>query len=182
MTTFAKSILAILVLILAAIGVWTYASGVFTPTTIVTPNNQNATSTPTTQTTSIKLAFLDTSGTSTGKERGCDRVVLVTRDVPATSAPLTAAMQSLFAEESQQVGSNFNFIARTKNTLKFNHATVENGTASIYLTGSVSGLAGVCDDPRAQIQIEETALQFATVQKVDIYLNGEKTLLTRGQQ
>jgi hypothetical protein len=182
MTTFAKSIIVIFVLLVAVIGVWAYASGVFAPTAVATPNNQNATSTPTAQTTSIKLAFLDTSSTSTGKERGCDRVVMVTRDVPATNAPLTAAIQSLFAEPSEQVGGNFNFIARTKSTLKFNRATVENGTASIYLTGNLSGLAGVCDDPRTQIQIEETALQFATVQKVDIYLNSEKTSLTPSQQ
>lgn len=133
-------------------------------------------------TTTIKLALLDTAGITRGKERGCDRVVMAEREILETSSVLNAAMRELFAEERQEVAGAFNFIARTNNTLRFDHAIIEDGTAKIYLTGNLSGLAGVCDDPRAQIQIEETALQFATVQKVEIYLNGTKTNLTPSQQ
>ena len=76
-----------------------------------------------------------------------------------------------------------NFIARTNDTLSFERAEVdEDGTAHIYLTGELSGLAGVCDDPRAAIQIEETALQFATVAEVQLYLNDEPTDLIPSQQ
>jgi hypothetical protein len=146
-----------------------------------------ATTTPdtvsTATSTTVKIALLDTTGNGTGKSRGCDNVTMVSRTVPKTTAPLTAAMQSLFAEkEGTQPSATYNFIARTKNTLKFDHATVASGTANIYLTGSLSGLAGICDDPRAQIQIEETALQFATVQKVQIYLNNKATTLTPSEK
>lgn len=128
--------------------------------------------------TQIKIALLDTTGNGTGKSRGCDNVVMVTRTVPATSAPLTAAINALYAEpEGTQPSTAYNFIARTKSTLKFDHATVVDGTANIYLTGNLSGLAGVCDDPRTSIQLEETALQFATVKKVQLYLNGTATTL-----
>lgn len=134
-------------------------------------------------TSSIKIALLDTTGNGTGKSRGCDNVAMVTRNVSATTTPLTAALQTLFAEkEGAQPSAEYNFIARTAKTLKFDHATVASGTANIYLTGSLSGLAGVCDDPRAQIQLEETALQFATVQKVQIYLNNKLTTLTPSEK
>lgn len=156
------------------------------PTTVaVTPTPTSAPATATTTSASVsrvQLAMLDTTATMAGKARGCDRVILVPQNVATTTAPLTAAMRALFALSTTTVQGLFNYIDRTNETLKFDRATVENGTASIYLTGSLSGLAGVCDDPRAAIQIEETALAFPTVQKVDIYLNGTKTTLTPSQQ
>lgn len=129
-------------------------------------------------TTRVKVALLDFSGeTSPGKERGCDRVVLVERAVATTSAPLTAALRELFAIPDTTVDGFGNFMPRTRTTLAFDRATVRDGVARIYLTGSLSGLAGVCDDPRAAIQIEETALQFPTVRQVELYLDGERTTL-----
>ncbi|MBC7766933.1 hypothetical protein H7Y21_02995, partial [Arenimonas sp.] len=59
--------------------------------------------------------------------------------------------------------------------LFFDNVSTENGTAKIYLLGKIGPLNGVCDDPRLRIQLEETALQFPTVQKVEFYLNGTKT-------
>lgn len=151
-----------------------------------TASELQATTTPETAipaTSETKIALLDTSGQGNGKKRGCDAVVMVARPIAATTTPLTAAMQALFAEGEGAVGGKeYNFIARTKNTLAFERATVKNGTAKIYLTGNLSGLAGVCDDPRAQIQIEETALQFPTVERVEIYLNGARNNLTPSQQ
>ena len=153
-------------------------------------NNGTPTSTPSTPSqggtakfSQVKIALLDTTGNGKGKSRGCDAVNMVTRAVPETTAPLTAALAALFAEPAGTAGSStYNFIANTKSTLKFDRVTITNGTANIYLTGSLSGLAGVCDDPRAQIQLEETALQFATVKNVQLYLNNTKTNLTPSQQ
>lgn len=173
-----------LVVIVAAVAVWGF-TGVSAPLPVSPdPFNNPEVVTPTNdpQTMGIKLALLDTAGITTGIERGCDRVVMVDRDIAATSSVLNAAMRELFTEEREQVGGAFNFIARTNNTLKFDRATVELGIAKIYLTGSLSGMAGVCDDPRAAIQIEETAKQFSSVSTVEIYLNGTKTNLTPSQQ
>lgn len=143
-----------------------------------------ATSTPTTTpsdlpdpqtagTGAVLLAMLDTAGDSNGPSRGCDKVAFVQQQIATTTAPLTAAMQALFAISTTSVNGWFNYIDRTNETLQFDHATVSNGTAHIYLTGSLSGLAGICDDPRTDIQIKETALQFATVQNVQLYLNNQ---------
>lgn len=131
----------------------------------------------------IKIALLDTNGNGPGKKLGCDAVNMVTRTIPRTEAPLTAALQQVFSEpEGAQPSTNYNFLARTRETLKFDRAEVKDGTAHIYLTGELSGLAGICDDPRAEIQIEETALQFPTVQNVVIYLNGVAGALTPARQ
>ncbi len=135
-----------------------------TPEQTVTPETAAATS-------SVLLAMLDTAQTSNGPSRGCDKVVMVNQQIPSTTAPLTAAMNALFAIATTSVGGWYNYIPRTSGTLQFDHATVVGGTANIYLTGSLSGLAGVCDDPRTEIQIEETAKQFPTVSSVQLYLN-----------
>lgn len=112
---------------------------------------------------------------SDGEQRGCDRVVLVDRSVSRTDAPLTAALNELFSLEQRNVKGWQNFIAETNETLSFERATIEDSTAHVYLAGELSGLAGVCDNPRAKIQIEETALNFPTVDSVALYLNGEPT-------
>lgn len=133
----------------------------------------------------VDIALLDHRGVgeeSEGAERGCDRVVLVNRSIDPTTAPLTAALSELFSLEDTEVAGWHNFIAETNDTLSFDHATVTNGTASIYLEGELSGLAGVCDNPRAAIQIEETALQFSTVDRVQLYLNGEPTDLVPSER
>lgn len=122
-------------------------------------------------TSSIMLAMLDTAQISNGPSRGCDKVVMVNQIIPSTTAPLTAAMKALFLTSTTTVDGWFNYIPRTSATLHFDHAAVVNGTANIYLEGSLSGLAGICDDPRTEIQIQETAKQFATVQSVQLYLN-----------
>lgn len=130
----------------------------------------------------VQIALLDYAASgdrftkeSGGERRGCDRVVMVDRNVPRTQATLTAAMNELFSLDEFEVDGWQHFIAETNETLSFDRATVSDGLASVYLSGELSGLGGTCDDPRAMIQIEETALQFSTVDSVAIYLDGERT-------
>lgn len=123
----------------------------------------------------VQIALLDTELSTTGKQRGCDRVVMVERSITPTEAPLSATLGLLFSLNTEEVDGYHNFIASTHDTLSFERAAVEDGVAHIYLRGELSGLAGVCDNPRAAIQIEETALQFSTVSSVQLYLNGEAT-------
>lgn len=130
----------------------------------------------------VSLAVLDITDEGTGERYGCDFVAYVERSVAPTSAPLTAALQELFAVPTTDVDGYYNFIARTHDTLSFARAEVQNGAAHIYLEGELSGLTGVCDDPRTRIQIEQTALQFATVDDVVLYLNGEPTDLVPSQR
>jgi len=170
----------VLILVAASVFFWQSSEGT------VPSNTGTATTTPTTpvmsEVSKIQLALLDVAEATQGKRRGCDRVVMVPYDIEPTGAPLSAAMRLLFSQDNEQEGNWFNFIARTNDTLKFDRADVVSGTAFIYLTGQLSGLAGVCDDPRAAIQIEETALQFPSVTRVQLYLNGTKTSLVPSQQ
>lgn len=156
------------------------------------PTNSNGSSTTTTSTSTsatstapatmtVKVAVLDTSGKG-GVSRGCDTIAYVARTIPRTSAPLTASLKELFALETENVQSYYNFIAKTRSTLTFDRVTLENGVAKVYLNGRLSGLSGVCDDPRAAIQIEETAKQFSTVKSVELYLNGARTNLTPSEK
>lgn len=123
----------------------------------------------------IKIAVLDPEGNTTGKSVGCDHLVFIDRNIPKTDQILNATLKNLFALDSEKVDGWFNIVARVNKTLKFDHATIENSIAKIYLTGSfpTGYLHGVCDDPRLQIQIEETALQFSSVKSVETYLNGK---------
>lgn len=145
----------------------------------------------TTDTDHVQIALLDYPAVgdaytreSDGEKRGCDRVVWVDREIPQTGTPLTAALDLLFSLDETTVAGWQNFIARINDTLTFRRATVEKDTAHIYLEGALSGLGGVCDNPRAAIQIEETALRVTGVETVQLYLNGEPTDLqpdARGQ-
>lgn len=118
----------------------------------------------------IKLAFLqDAAGSS---EFGCDDVAMIERDILPTTKPLTAALELLFSIDEEVVAGANHFIASTNNTLQFDRAIVIEGVAHIYLSGALSGVVGVCDNPRAETQIIQTAKQFDTVDEVVLYLNG----------
>jgi hypothetical protein len=119
---------------------------------------------------------------STGTRRGCDEVVMLTRSVATTTAPLAAAMRELFAYQNTSgvATGTFSYIDKSNDSrtgsqrpLQFDRAEVVDGTAKVYVTGDPV-YAGVCDDPRLTIQIEETAKQFPTVNAVEIYLNGQR--------
>lgn len=130
----------------------------------------------------VSIAVLDIADEGAGERHGCDFVAYVERSIAPTTTPLAAALRELFALSTTDVGGYYHFIARTNDTLSFERAEVRDGTAHIYLRGELSGLAGVCDDPRARIQIEQTALQFATVDEVVLYLNGNPTELVPSQR
>lgn len=133
-------------------------------------------------TTTLYIAMLDYEGKSSGPARGCDKLVFVEEQVPKTTIPLTVALKTLFGYTEAEVGGWNNFVAKVRSTLSFEKAEVVDGTAKIYLTGELTGLGGVCDDPRAKTQIEETALRFDTVDRVELYLNGVKTDLQPNEQ
>lgn len=104
--------------------------------------------------------------------RGCDAVVLVPKQIAPTPKVLNAAISALFTDTFDYGFTPGNFIA-TQKKLAFSHATITNGTAQVYLTGTVGPIAGACDVPRIETQIRETALQFSSVSSVAIFLNGE---------
>jgi hypothetical protein len=156
----------------------------------INPINENATTTlatstivegeniSTSTTMKVKIALLGTQMETSNKNnfRGCDVFELVERDVPTSSMPLNAALRELFSKKYIWMSGETtlgNFIASQKE-LFFDKADIQNGVAKIYLIGKIGPLSGVCDDPRLRIQLEETALQYPSIQTVEFYLNGIK--------
>ncbi len=118
----------------------------------------------------IFLIALNDNGKS-GPKVGCgDSAVAVTRQVPPTAAPLTAALNELLSIHSQYYGESGLYNALYQSNLQVQSVILSNGKATIKLTGTMS-LGGECDDPRFEAQLTQTALQFTTVQSVDIYIN-----------
>lgn len=132
----------------------------------------------------VKLFFvaLDDNGKS-GKKIGCnDSIVAVERAIPVTQAPLTATLKELLSIKERNIGQSGLYNALSNANLKIDGVAVIDGRAIINLSGTLA-LGGVCDDPRAEAQLKELALQFSTVKEVSITLNGvpiEKALSGKG--
>ncbi len=121
----------------------------------------------------VKLFFvaLNDNGAS-GKKIGCnDSLVAVDRAIPATNAPLTAALRVLFSLTDKTYGQSGLYNALYQSKLKIDSISIVNGKATIALSGSLV-LNGICDNPRVQAQLEQIALQFSTVRTVAVSLNG----------
>lgn len=104
---------------------------------------------------------------------GCDdSVVPVTVNIDPTIAPLTAALNTLFAIDTRTYGQSGLYNALYRSNLQVEGISIENGEAIINLTGDIT-VGGTCDIPRIEAQLRQTALQYSTVDTVTIYMNGE---------
>lgn len=113
-------------------------------------------------------------------KRGCDEVVFAYRQIPLTADPLSATLDTLFSIDRDSVGGHRHFLARTNETLSLRGVFREGSTLEVRLEGRLSGLRGMCDHPRARIQIVETARRVGAVDSVALYLNGTPTDLQPG--
>jgi spore germination protein GerM len=114
-------------------------------------------------------------GGKAGKKIGCDdSLVPVSRTIKRTSAPLMAALRELLLTPQHSGGTPDLENFWKGRDLKVRSATIRNHTATIHISGEVF-VAGVCDEPRIESQIEETARQFPNVKKVKVFI-GKRTL------
>ena len=104
---------------------------------------------------------------------GCgDRVVSVTRHIPATHTPLRAAILQLLALQGWSTYGHIRLYSTlSRANLSINWLAIAKGTATIAFTGRLN-INGVCDSPRVRAQLRRTALQFPTVHRVIITING----------
>lgn len=110
----------------------------------------------------------------TGGPVGCnDSTVAVLRPIAPTTGPLRAAIQALLDLDQQFYGESGLYNALWQSNLAIESLTLTDGTATIRLVGQLV-LSGVCDEPRVPAQLEQTALQFSTVEEVILYINGER--------
>lgn len=121
--------------------------------------------------TNIHLIALDDAG-ARGREIGCnDSVVPVEVDIGPTVAPLTAALETLFSMNDRVYGETDLYNALSNSDLQVEGIDIVAGHATIALSGEVV-LGGVCDLPRFRAQLEDTALQYHTIDTVSISING----------
>lgn len=104
---------------------------------------------------------------------GCgDELVPVTRAIQPTQAPLTAALQELLSLGDRTVGQSGLYNALYRSNLHIDDISQSGSTWTVRLSGTLQ-LGGVCDNPRAQAQLMQTALQFDTVGNVRFFINGQ---------
>lgn len=120
----------------------------------------------------ITLIAVDNGGDS-GKLIGCnDSAVPVEVTFEPTIAPLRAALEELLAIESEYYGGSGLYNALHQSDLRVGGIDIVEGTATIELRGNLV-IGGTCDAPRVEAQIKETALQFSTVDRVVVLINGQ---------
>jgi hypothetical protein len=128
------------------------------------------TSTAGEQLVKIVLIALEDNGQA-GTLVGCgDSAIPITVAIPPTQGVLRAALEKLFSAKNQFYGEAGYYNALYQSDLQVTSVTIEQGKAIIHLTGSLT-LGGVCDAPRVEAQIEQTALQFSTVNEVNVFIN-----------
>jgi hypothetical protein len=119
----------------------------------------------------VYLVAIGDNGKS-GAKIGCgDSIVGVTRTVPSTQAPLTAALRLTLANHERYHGQSGLYNALYQSRLALKRVAVVRGTATVRLTGTLR-LGGVCDAPRVRAQLRQAAFQFRTVHRVAIFVNG----------
>ncbi len=105
-----------------------------------------------------------------GRKIGCDdSLVPVTRAVRADGAPLRAAIRELLSVPHEYEGGLGNYWQGER--LRVRGVSLRRGTATIRISGRLF-VAGVCDEPRIEEQIRETARQFPGVRRVKVFVNG----------
>jgi len=120
----------------------------------------------------IYLIALEDNGQS-GPLVGCgDSGIPVQVETLSTKEVLRVSMEKLLSLKDQFYGESGLYNALYKSDLQVESITLENGKAVINLTGTLM-LGGVCDNPRVEAQLEQTALQFSTIQEVSIFINGK---------
>jgi hypothetical protein len=131
----------------------------------------------------VFLIALDDGGVS-GPAVGCgDSVVPLQLIVPRTEGVLRAALEKLLSMRDQYFGESGLYNALYQSNLRVDAVRIDDEEATIELSGSMQ-LGGVCDIPRVQAQLEQTALQFSTVTSVAVFINGvpiEEALSLRGE-
>ncbi len=119
----------------------------------------------------VFLIALDDNGRR-GKKVGCnDSLVPVTRNVRAGADTLKAAVEELLAVPREYEGGLGNYWQGEN--LSVQSAVIRAGVATIRMRGNVY-IAGVCDAPRIEGQIRETARQFRGVRSVNVFVNGQR--------
>jgi len=120
-----------------------------------------------------KVFFINTNAPTTDKSIGCgDEAIGIDRIFPPTTTPLKAALENLLATSQETLDNGMGlYNSLAKQNWKLENVSIVGQEAIIQFSGKYIG-TGICEDPRIIAQIEQTALQFSTVKKVSIFVDG----------
>ena len=117
--------------------------------------------------------LLDDGG-SNGVRFGCnDSLAAVARTGPGAREPLPAAVGALLeapTEAARPMPAGI-YNALSNSDLKFLSGSFDGTTVTVYLAGTLR-LGGVCDAPRVEAQLTQTAVAAVGAIRAEIYING----------
>ena len=121
----------------------------------------------------IKLFFIvPNDNGKAGRKIGCDdSLVPVNVDIARTPTPLRGAYEALLAIHDDPYGTQQYANPLSRSDLKLKSAAIRKKTALIHLTGNLVS-AGHCEAPRIEAQLTAVALQFPSVKRVSVFVNG----------
>lgn len=113
--------------------------------------------------------LLDDGGAG-GVRFGCnDSLAGVRRTVAGSAEPLANAMRALLDGAAEPTPGLYNSLSGS--TLTFLSGTFDGTAVTVYLSGSVRP-AGVCDIPRIEAQLTQTAVASVGAIRAEVYVNG----------
>lgn len=113
--------------------------------------------------------------TTDGGNLGCGaKLFFAPHAIPKTTTVLDATYRLLFdlKSNSEIPTDGFRNAVGAYTQLFYDSVILHNGVAKLYLSGTMYG-PGHCAEPELRAQIDQAALQFPTVQKLEVYLNGK---------
>ncbi|WP_231938537.1 hypothetical protein [Arthrobacter sp. B6] len=114
--------------------------------------------------------LLDDGGSS-GVRFGCnDSLVGVKRSNADSADPLPAAIRALLDGSAPPIADVYNSLSGS--TLNFLAGSFDGTTVTVYLAGTMRP-GGVCDIPRIEAQLTQTAVSAVGAIRAEIYVNGE---------
>ena len=120
--------------------------------------------------TAVYYVALDDGGTS-GVRFGCNDSLVAVHDAdPSIREPLHAAMSRLLSGPGAPPASGL-YNALSSSTLQYVSGYLDGPTVVVNLTGSVQP-GGVCDIPRIEAQLTQTAVTAVGATRAEIYVNG----------
>lgn len=121
------------------------------------------------RTVTVYYVVLDDGGSS-GVRFGCnDSLVGLRRSATSAVEPLPAAMGALLDGAEAPAAGVYNSLSASK--LQFLSGTFDGTTVTAYLSGSLRP-GGVCDIPRVEAQLTQTAVSSVGAIRAEIYVNG----------
>lgn len=152
----------------AGTGAGTEAAASTEPSPAPLPSAPPPSSAAAARTVTVYYVVLDDGGNS-GVRFGCnDSLVGVRRPTAGSVEPLPAAMGALLDGSTVPAGV---YDSLSASTLRFLSGTFDGTTVTVYLSGTIRP-GGVCDIPRVEAQLTQTAVSSMGAIRAEIYVNG----------